>query len=196
MVASAADKHYKGCSSELAGGKNSPGAAVEHTSVEVDTLVPAVEAELPLLVDQGLVVVVVLADDTVPVVHVEEGLDGVGHLIESLVGLFALSERLAEPVLRRHDLLVAAGVLFLAVELVGPDQLPVEAVVALGAADEVVTDVRLLLSVGVHEASSPLGSVALIERVLPAGVVVEVLDRVLSSDEGVMRSGEDVAEHG
>ena len=78
-------------SDELSVGELVPDATVEHTSVEVDTLVPAGQVLLPLLVNKGLVGRVVGVDSVLPPVMIEEDVSPLGHLLEVLVCIGAVS---------------------------------------------------------------------------------------------------------
>ena len=62
-----------------------PDAAVEHTSVEVDTLVPASQVVLHVLIDKGLLSGVVLFHNFPPDVLFEEGVGCGSNLFEVLV---------------------------------------------------------------------------------------------------------------
>ena len=75
----------------LSVGEVVPDTAVEHTSVEIDTLVPARLAERPLLVDNSLVGIHVGTDNILPAFLVEEGVGSVSHILEVLVRLRAVS---------------------------------------------------------------------------------------------------------
>ena len=80
-------------------GEEVPDAAVEHASVEVYALVPRLEHELVLMVDELLLIFVVGFDDILPVVEIEEVVSLVDHVVEVVVRVAAVGHRSAPVIL-------------------------------------------------------------------------------------------------
>ena len=80
-------------------GEEVPDTAVEHAGVEVDALVPRLEHELVLMVDELLLIGVVGIDDILPVGEVEEVVSLVDHVVEVVLSIAALVHRSAPVIL-------------------------------------------------------------------------------------------------
>lgn len=137
-----------------------PDALLEHASVEVDTGVPAVEAELPLLVDEVLVGIVVVLQDVVPFVLFEESSACVIHLIEVVVGIIAGFHRGLE--LGSRFIHLGSGSLLVIFVVCGEGIFKdlIEIIVVLRASNEVVSLIDVLGTGTIEKSSSVLSRVA------------------------------------
>ena len=144
-------------------GEEVPASAIEHAGIEVDTALPAVHTEGPLLVGKCLVRLVVSTGDLFPVVLGEEVMGFGGDLLKDIVGVVAGCHRLTEEILSLGDLPVAARVLLFAILLVSSGQLVVKLLDLDGATNQIVTRVVRLSRVGVKHTSIPLGRVTLLQ---------------------------------
>ena len=137
-------------------GEEIPDSAVEHSCVEVDAIVPFEEHKFLLMVDYFLIFFIVLSHDILPVAQIEEVVSIVDHAIEELLGVTAVHHGLAEKILRTAHHLVSILVFLVVVVAKRFFQLVIEIVSLVGALNDVVSVILLLVLEGVEETSVPL----------------------------------------
>lgn len=141
-------------------GEKVPDSAVEHAGIEVDAIIPCIQHELVLMVDQLLLSRVVCVEDVLPVMEIKEIVSVVDHLVEVVISVAAVGHRSTEIILRILNVCITGLISFVVVFVVRLGELCIELVPLIRATDDVVALIDLLVSIGVKETSVPLsGSV-------------------------------------
>ena len=109
-----------------------------------------------LTVDLTLMVFIVFLRDVLPVRHIEELVSVRDHFLEEVIRFTAILHRLTEQILRIGHHLVTILVFLVIVIAKRIFQLVIEIVSLVGAANDVVSVILLLVLIGVQETSVPL----------------------------------------
>ena len=165
---------FAGCSNDRAVEQELPDSAIVHARVEVDAVVPLRQAELPLLVDQGLVLLVHVAKLSINVIVVEGCNVASCHIDGGIANSVTISHRIYPGLSHQIHVHDASSVLLILVEIVSLGELVINLLmcfIVLGreAFKEIVACIYGLAAVGVDETSHPLRCIILIENLNTIG---------------------------